>query len=1459
MSWAPQTLPPSSPPPSPSPTQPAHQRAFLPSSSQEHQPPQRHISALFSRAAAKNTSRHNGYNVLGPSNPPPLFTPSIPFTLHNQHISALFSRAAAKNTSRHNGYNHISALFSRAAAKNTSRHNGYGPTGAAGRGGKGGGRGGGKGGSLSQLAQSLHPKGWNVRERKARRPVWHKALESTHLGRFSLAMYEANYIMEDTVEVQSSSRGVFIGIHDGHNGSEAAEFLRETLYNNIMSECTEGNGVSVEALRRGFDATERQLAAIVREAFEESPHLAMVGACSVAALITPTAIWVANVGDCRAVLGQVRQVSDGVECRAVQLSTDHNLSVPAIREKYIAEHADMPDAVVERRGRFRVKGKVMVTKAFGDLYLKSTDFNREPLVSRFRVPEPFNPPLISADPSVAVRVFSPHDSFVIVASDGLFEFLSNQEAVNIVASSPKKDVARQLIRTALQRAAEKTEMLYSDLLRMPSGQRRDYHDDISVVVFFLDHDAMRRSSHSFWKKDVSIKGGSAASSLLAAPTISGADVHNISSMRGATSARDALAVARAQQQGEASPHGSASWQAGSVSEALQWQGSATWQAGTGSEVLLKQSSGMWQAGLGEVGGEVLTQGSEWEAATQNSMGRGHAGEGSGFVRAGGSGSGRGGAWREEDRSMSGSRRYPDALAGLTVPEDAAVDWSAVSPSSSELGASPAKASGPMPVTIGHPVEPNGELVPPTGLSTNPSPSSESGSARSFKPVRTKEPRKSSSAAASSSRASRASQPGSLRVPKSPRSNTSSSSPDQPTTTNAVDQSGTREQSARSGGAQSGGSTRRSRHKANSSADSLSSASAVTTASDDGASDAAELAAAPAEPPSTAASSAPSATAPSRKNAAARKERAAEREGDEEGGNGGEGEDVGAGEREGGGEEEEDEDEAPALQRVHRSTTAPHYERVKGAAAADEPRPMRVSTSYDARGKRGLLLSPNTHRVVSFASDVKLPEGFDGEDAEAFSRNSTGGLMGYQQVGGLPRPLSAPSLIAQLNSMLTPSRSVGSFAESVGASGIAVYVGPKMQLFRVTRALLMKIPFFRKQLETTAPDGKLQTPEEASEDEEVSFMLDCDEATFSRVLTVVQYHSLEALPWMNDEDFFRLRSELDFLGITLPPGSPWHHLPWKDERKAAAASAAAAAAAAASGILNPAAAALAAGYTSSSDTEEIREVRGGAAAAEGGMAGGMAGGIGGGMAGGLAGMMGAMVGGGMGVGGGVGGMGGAVAGAGAGMGGMGGAGMGGKGFGTGRASLISARSMVRRSVVVGGAGHETPPGVGGGAGGAGGAGGGGKASLVEEDRLDVVYRHGSDTAAACTCHGTKGADGHSHWVVSLFHGHVFCAFCGRSPAWHPKLFADVFLLTALPPAPTQRGANAFVGGWYYHGRSSTRLVKLHCVVGASCTACRASIWGVSIEHKHAFCLQCKATPTKPAIIAKLFVEALCQPK
>lgn len=70
--------------------------------------------------------------------------------------------------------------------------------------------------------------------------------------------------------------------------------------------------------------------------------------------------------------------------------------------------------------------------------MKHQEFNREPLFSRFRVPEPFVPPLLSAEPSVTVHMLSASDELLIIASDGLWEYLSNQEALDIVSNNGRK-------------------------------------------------------------------------------------------------------------------------------------------------------------------------------------------------------------------------------------------------------------------------------------------------------------------------------------------------------------------------------------------------------------------------------------------------------------------------------------------------------------------------------------------------------------------------------------------------------------------------------------------------------------------------------------------------------------------------------------------------------------------------------------------------------------------------------------------------------------------------------------------------------------------------------------------------------------------------------------------------------------------------------------------------------------
>lgn len=59
------------------------------------------------------------------------------------------------------------------------------------------------------------------------------------------------------------------------------------------------------------------------------------------------------------------------------------------------------------------------------------------------------------------------------------------------------------MKTALQEAAKKREMRYSDLKKIDRGVRRHFHDDITVVVVFLDSHVVSRAS----SPNVSVRGG----------------------------------------------------------------------------------------------------------------------------------------------------------------------------------------------------------------------------------------------------------------------------------------------------------------------------------------------------------------------------------------------------------------------------------------------------------------------------------------------------------------------------------------------------------------------------------------------------------------------------------------------------------------------------------------------------------------------------------------------------------------------------------------------------------------------------------------------------------------------------------------------------------------------------------------------------------------------------------------
>lgn len=47
-------------------------------------------------------------------------------------------------------------------------------------------------------------------------------------------------------------------------------------------------------------------------------------------------------------------------------------------------------------------------------------------------------------------------------------------------------IAKRLIRAALHEAAKKREMRYDDIKKIEKGIRRHFHDDITVIVVYLD-------------------------------------------------------------------------------------------------------------------------------------------------------------------------------------------------------------------------------------------------------------------------------------------------------------------------------------------------------------------------------------------------------------------------------------------------------------------------------------------------------------------------------------------------------------------------------------------------------------------------------------------------------------------------------------------------------------------------------------------------------------------------------------------------------------------------------------------------------------------------------------------------------------------------------------------------------------------------------------------------------------
>jgi len=224
-----------------------------------------------------------------------------------------------------------------------------------------------------------------------------------------------DYHVAEIKKVNDQELGLF-AIYDGHLGHNVADYLQQHLFKNILNETGFWKDPKL-AIKDAYLNTDGII-------LEKAPNLGPGGSTAVTAiLIDSKMLYVANVGDSRAVISKSGE--------AKQLSIDHEPGNLVEKQDIVKKGgfvSNMPGDVP------RVDGQLAVARAFGDKSLKAH---------------------LSVTPDIKEVEIDADTEFLILASDGLWKVMKNQEAVDLVKKiKDPTAAAKQLAQEAVNRKSK---------------------------------------------------------------------------------------------------------------------------------------------------------------------------------------------------------------------------------------------------------------------------------------------------------------------------------------------------------------------------------------------------------------------------------------------------------------------------------------------------------------------------------------------------------------------------------------------------------------------------------------------------------------------------------------------------------------------------------------------------------------------------------------------------------------------------------------------------------------------------------------------------------------------------------------------------------------------------------------------------------------------------------------------